>query len=102
MSFFRAMPLISSFNALRQKSSESGHPISTGESKVRHRVRGKRQLIKDYAAMIANNQELIHCVALSYRSLSLLIRGLTSTFAADERASPLSNLNSAYQMETAL
>lgn len=51
--------------------------------------------------MIANNQELIHCVALSRRSLSLLIRGLTSTFAADEGASPLLNFNSAYQMETA-
>lgn len=51
--------------------------------------------------MIANNQELIHCVALSRRYLSLLIRGLTSTFAADEGTSPLLNLNSAYQMETA-
>jgi len=51
--------------------------------------------------MIANNQELIHCVALSHRSPSLLIRGLTSTFAADKGASTLLNLNSAYQMETA-
>lgn len=32
-------------------------------------------------------------MALSHRSLSLLIRGLTSTFAADEGASPLLNLN---------
>lgn len=50
---------------------------------------GKRQLIKYYTAMIPNNQELIHCVALSHRPLSLLIRGLKSTFAADEGASPL-------------
>lgn len=34
--------------------------------------------------MIANNQELIHCEALSHHYLSLPIRGLTSTFAADE------------------
>lgn len=51
--------------------------------------------------MIANNQELIHSVALSHRYLSLLIRGLTSTFAVDESAPPLLNLNHAYQMETA-
>lgn len=49
--------------------------------------------------MIANNQALIHCVALSHHYLSLPIRGLTSTFAADEGASL--NLKSAYQMETA-
>ena len=55
----------------------------------------KRQLIKDYAAMIANIPEIIHCVVLSYRRLSLLIRGLTSTFAADEGASPLLNSNTA-------
>lgn len=47
--------------------------------------------------MIANNQELIHCVALSYRSLSLLIRGLTST--ADEGASPHLTFSSTYQTE---
>lgn len=51
--------------------------------------------------MIANNQELIHCVAHSHHFLSLLIRRLTSTFAADEGASPLLNLNSAYQTEKA-
>lgn len=27
----------------------------------------KRRLMKDYSGMIANNQELIHCVALSHR-----------------------------------
>lgn len=57
----------------------------------------KRQLMKDYLAMIANNQELIHCVALSYRSLSLLIKRLTSAFASDEGASPLWKLSSAYR-----
>lgn len=46
--------------------------------------------------MITNNQELILCLALSYLSLSLLIRGLTSAFAADEGASPLLNLNTTY------
>lgn len=56
----------------------------------------KSRLIQDYAAMITNNQELILCLALSYLSLSLLIRGLTSAFAADEGASPLLNLNNAY------
>lgn len=51
--------------------------------------------MKDYLAMIANNQELIHCVSLSYRSLSLLIKRLTSAFASDEGASPLGKLSSA-------
>lgn len=40
-------------------------------------------------------------MALTHHYLSLPIRGLTSTFAADEGASPLLNLNSAYQMEAA-
>lgn len=51
--------------------------------------------------MIANNQELIHCEALSHHHLSLPIRGLTSTFAADEGASPLLNSSGGNQMETA-
>lgn len=51
--------------------------------------------------MIANNQDLIHCAALPHRSLSLPIRRLTSTFAADEGASPLLNLNSEHQTEAA-
>lgn len=51
--------------------------------------------------MIANNQELIHCEALSHHHLSLPIRGLTSTFAADEGAAPLLNSNGGNQMETA-
>lgn len=36
--------LISLANTLRQGSCESGHPISMGKSKVRHRVRHERGL----------------------------------------------------------
>lgn len=51
--------------------------------------------MKDYTAMIPNDEELIQRVVFSHRLLSLLIRRLTSAFAADEDTSPLSNLNSA-------
>lgn len=68
-----------------------------GKGEAQRRVRQKKKkkggLRKDYAAMIANNQQLIHCEALSHRYLSLHIRGLTSTFAADEGASSLLNSN---------
>lgn len=91
--------LISSANTLRQ---ETHIDTSVWVNAMFDTGLGqKRQLIKDYTAMIANNRDLIHCVALSHRFLSLLIRGLTSTFAADEGASPLLNLNIAYQTETA-
>lgn len=55
---------VSVANTLTQESHESGHTINMGKSKGQHRVMKKRWLRKDYAALRANNQKLIHCIAL--------------------------------------